>query len=95
MLELDYDPRLDGQTLARLEEAAAAVGLPLERLELIGQDAAVARAFVRAVDDGRAEAMLDDVDWDGLDATRTSRHAEIAAWVDLLAPESATREIGE
>lgn len=89
-MDLDVDPAIDGELISDLRDAAADVGLPLERFELLGQDGAVAQAFVDAAAEGRAEAMLDRVDWDHLETVRTRRHVNVAAWVDMLAPESTT-----
>lgn len=89
-MDLDYDPVLEQPLVDDLERAALRIGLPLERLELLGQDAAVARTFVRAADAGDADALLDEVDWEGLEIVLTRRRVAVAAWVDLLAPESTT-----
>lgn len=94
-MDLEVDPAIDGDLIDELRHAAADVGLPLERLELLGQDGAVAHAFVEAAAKGESQAMLDRVDWDRLDAVRARRRASVTAWVDLLAPESATALHGE
>lgn len=89
-MDIEFDPTIEADLISDLRDAAADFGLPLERLELLGQDGAVAHAFVDAVADGRAQTMLDHVDWDRLATVRTRRRVNVAAWVDLLAPESTS-----
>lgn len=94
-MDLAFDPTLDDGLVEDLRRAAADVGLPLERLELLGQDRAVARAFVEAAAHGSGQAMLAHVDWDRLEAVRVRRRDSVRAWVDLLAPEPATAPEGK
>jgi hypothetical protein len=62
-MDLDYDGNLSDDAVKRLEEAARAVGLALREVELLGQDASVAEAFVRSVREGRHHEFLDEIDW--------------------------------
>ncbi|PSG98383.1 hypothetical protein BRD56_00135 [Thermoplasmatales archaeon SW_10_69_26] len=66
MMELAYAPSLPDGLIARLEEAARGVGLPLREIELLGQDRYLARAFVEAVRGGDHDVFLSGVDWDAL-----------------------------
>lgn len=72
-MNLDYDPTLSEGLVARLEEAARGVGLPLHRIELLGQDAVTAQGFVRSVRAGDVENYLDQVDFERLAALRGER----------------------
>lgn len=76
MMELAYSPSLTDALIARLEEAARGVGLPLREIELIGQDRHLARAFVDSVQSGDHDAFLSSVDWDGLHARLVERGLE-------------------
>lgn len=77
MMELVYAPSLTDALIARLEEAARGVGLPLREIELLGQDRHLARAFVHSVQAGDQDAFLDSVDWDELHARLSQRRIEI------------------
>lgn len=92
-MDLDYDPRLSKTVVQRLEDAARRTGLALDRLELLGQDTAIAEVFADRVDAGRGQTFLADVDWSALEALRRRRRADVAAWVDRLAPERTGRTI--
>lgn len=76
MMELAYAPSLTDALIARLEEAARGVGLPLREIELLGQDPHIARAFVDSVQSGDHDAFLTGVDWDGLYARLQDRGIE-------------------
>lgn len=67
VIDLDYAAELTDTTIDRLEEAARTVGLPLRELELIGQDAELADAFIESVQSGRHQAFVDGVDWTRLE----------------------------
>lgn len=62
-MDLDYHATLTTPLIDRLEEAARAVGLPLREVELLGQDADVAEAFVASVEEGSHAVFLDELDW--------------------------------
>lgn len=81
MMELAYAPSLSDGLIARLEEAARAVGLPLERIELLGQDPTLADGFVDSVRAGDHERFLDRVEWTRLQQRLADRglHASAAA----------------
>ncbi len=72
-MDLDYDPRIPSELLRTVEREARRLGLPLRRIELLGQDRAVARTFVRAAEDGRGEAHLEAVDWERLERILRAR----------------------
>lgn len=72
-MDLDYDTRIPDEMLRTLEERGRSLGLPLHRIELLGQDRTVVRAFNRAVDEGNARSYLDEVDWDRLERVREAR----------------------
>jgi hypothetical protein len=76
MMELAYSPSLTDALIARLEEAARGVGLPLREIELLGQDPHIARAFVDSVQAGDHDAFLASVDWDALHARLAERGIE-------------------
>jgi hypothetical protein len=62
-MDLDYAPGVTEELAYELERAAQWMGLKLDRLELLGQDAELARAFVDRVETGDHEAFLVTVDW--------------------------------
>lgn len=62
-MELAYAPSLSDRLIARLEEAARGVGLPLEKTELLGQEPTTAAAFVESVLAGNHERFLERIDW--------------------------------
>jgi hypothetical protein len=61
LLDLAYDPAIPPALLARMERIGRRLGLPMATLELLGQDATVCEAFVRATADGgdRLAHLLD------------------------------------
>lgn len=69
-MNLDYTSSLSSQAVEALEEAARGIGLPLRKLELLGQDVETAEAFVEHVRAGEHERFLDEVDWEALDERR-------------------------
>lgn len=73
-LELDYSPHVPLAELHALEQVARRVGLPLHELELLGQDRALAAAFVAAHSEGQEKAFLEEVDWDHLEVLRGKRY---------------------
>lgn len=73
MMELDFHPGLPLEVRTDLEEAGRQAGIPLWRLELIGQDETTATEFTQAVRRGQASAFLEDVDWDVLEARYQAR----------------------
>jgi hypothetical protein len=72
-MNLNYAPVLSEELVYELERAAQWNGLPLDRLELLGQDPETAQAFVDHVAQGQADAYLDTVHWQRLEALRESR----------------------
>lgn len=56
-----------------LEEAGRRAGVPLWRLELLGQDETTALEFTQAARRGEEQALLETVDWDVLEARFQSR----------------------
>lgn len=76
MMELAYAPSLTDGLIARLEEAARGVGLPLREIELLGQDRHLAQAFVDSVQAGDHDAFLTSVDWDQLHGRLAQRRVE-------------------
>jgi hypothetical protein len=71
LLPLAYGPVPDG-TLAAMERAGKRLGLPLDTLELLGQERALCEDFVRAARDGRASAFLGLLDLEELRAALRS-----------------------
>lgn len=65
---LDYAPHIDPIVLARLEMAARDLGLPLARLELLGQCEQTARKFIAAAASGEVDRVLAEADWDRLES---------------------------
>jgi hypothetical protein len=76
MMELAYAPSMPDGLIARLEEAARGVGLPLREIELLGQDRFLARAFVDSVRAGDHDTFLSGVDWDALHERMQGRGIE-------------------
>lgn len=72
-MEIAYAPTLPAPIRDDLEQAARRTGLALGRLELLGQDLVLALAFVESVHAGTHEALLQEVDWDRLEAFYRSR----------------------
>jgi hypothetical protein len=72
-VDLDYDNRIPDDTLRTMEEEGRKMGLPLHRIELLGQDRAVVRGFNKAVEEGNARSYLDEVDWDRLERIHEAR----------------------
>lgn len=56
-----------------LTDAARRAGVPLWQLELLGQDEAVAQAFIQAARQGDAHAYMRDVEWDVLETRYQAR----------------------
>lgn len=83
MMELAYAPSLSDALIARLEEAARAVGLSLRRTELLGQDTTLAEGFVQSVQAGDHQRFLGEVDWFDLE-TRLAERIEDASAVDPI-----------
>jgi len=77
-MELAYAPSLTDALIARLEEAARGVGLPLREIELLGQDRHMAQAFVDSVQAGDHDRFLSSVDWDELQERLADRRREAA-----------------
>lgn len=80
---LDFDPRLHDDLRAALQRSARRVGLSLDQLELLGQDATAATGFVRSVSRGRSDDFLARVDWTHLEARLDGRRAAILRAVAL------------
>lgn len=72
-VELDYGPAVPDAVLRDLEGAARDVGLPLEQLELLGQDLLAALRFAASVREGDHQRFLADVDWDRLESAYRAR----------------------
>ncbi len=72
-MDLDLHPALPLEVRMDLTEAARRVGVPLWQLELLGQDEAVAQAFIRAARQGNGQAYMRDVEWDVLEARYQAR----------------------
>ncbi|MGQ0534459.1 MAG: hypothetical protein ACT4PT_00095 [Methanobacteriota archaeon] len=62
MLDVRYSPELPRAMIDLIEHHARATGLPLEMLELIGQDLAVTEGFIVACEDGRCWEYVATVD---------------------------------
>lgn len=73
MMDVDFHPGLPLEVRVDLEEAARGAGLPLWKLELIGQDETTATEFTQAVRRGEVQAFLEQVDWDVLEARYQGR----------------------
>lgn len=61
-MELSYHPGVGAKLMGEVERQARRIGLPLSTLELIGQDAKVARDFLRAARKGQGPAFVDRLD---------------------------------
>lgn len=72
-MDLDFHPGLPLEVRVDLKEAGRSAGLPLWQLELIGQDETAALEFTRAARRGQAQAYLEEVDWDVLEARYQAR----------------------
>ncbi len=72
-LDLDYNPAVSARLIATLERRARTLGLDLDTVELLGQEARVAVAFVRATRAGDAHSFVARVDFDALRRMRKSR----------------------
>lgn len=96
-MDLDYDRAVPAAALSEMERAAREVGLPLEQLELLGQDAGRAREFAQRVRRGGWAAFLQRVDWDELDRARRARQAQRTASKLSIqaAPSSASNDVGD
>ena len=68
LLELDYDAHVPMSLLVRLERWARSIGLPMQQLELLGQDAKAAAGFINACAEGMEDEYLDTVSWGDLEA---------------------------
>lgn len=87
-MDLDYDPRIPSDLLRSVEREARRLGVPLRRIELLGQDRAVARNFVRASEEGRGADHLETVDWERLERILRARvHAREAMTFPRGAPD--------
>lgn len=84
-MQIEYSPHLEEALIEDLEAAAGRVGLPLERLELIGQDEDIARSFIEAVECGMHETFLEIVSWDRLEDTLEQRRRAVRAAIEDLA----------
>lgn len=81
-MELDYSPELPVGLLADLERACARHGVPLGKLELLGQDPVSAQLFVESAHAGQADVFLAATDWDLLEAMHDTRRDAVR---DLVA----------
>lgn len=90
-MDMDYNPQITEEVVAELERAAREVGLPLHRLELLGQDPAMAAAFVESVDDGYHEDFLDVMDWESLERAHFRRRRAVLDAVAEIAAEQEQR----
>jgi hypothetical protein len=72
-LRLDYHPGVPKEFVTEVERAARRLGLPLDALELICQDAKVARDFLRAVRAGNGESFVEALDARALEEALTAR----------------------
>lgn len=63
LLPLDYDPQVPVQVIAGMERVCKAAGLPLEQIELLGQDEAACRDFVHLADLVGVESAILTTDW--------------------------------
>lgn len=72
-MDLDFHPGLPLEVRVDLKEAGRQAGLPLWKLELIGQDEAAAMEFTQAARRGEVQDFLGEVDWDVLEARYQDR----------------------
>lgn len=73
LTDLSYSPGIGPRLVKEVERQARRFGLPLSTLELLGQDAKVARDFVRAARRGRAREFVDLLDATALERALTAR----------------------
>ncbi len=66
-LGLNYGP-LDDMIINRLEAQARRHGIALDHVELLGQTASLALAFIKASEAGDLDHFLSSVDWDAVEA---------------------------
>lgn len=69
LLPLDYDPEVPVDVLQAMEAQAKAAGLPLDQIELLGQDEQVCRDFTHIARHAGIEAALLTTDWLLLEAS--------------------------
>lgn len=72
-MDLNYNHRISDRVLREMERLARAAGLPLHVIELLGQEGAVARAFIRAARRDESESFLDRLDLHRLESLLTAR----------------------
>lgn len=63
LLDLDYAPAIPADVLARMEVVAKGAGLPLDQIELIGQDLQACEDFVYLADVAGVHAAVQTLDW--------------------------------
>lgn len=72
-MKLSYHPGVPERFIEEMERAARRLGLPLDKVELIGQDPKVARDFLRAVRSGKGAAFVDGLDERALERLLAAR----------------------
>jgi hypothetical protein len=72
-MNLDFHPGLPLEVRVDIKEAGREAGLPLWRMELLGQDETTAVEFANAARRGEVDAFLEEVDWDVLEARYQDR----------------------
>lgn len=72
-MDLDFPPGMPLEIRMDLTDAARGTGLPLWQLELLGQDEAIASAFIQAARRGGTTAFMGEVQWDVLEARYQAR----------------------
>jgi hypothetical protein len=72
LLALDYHPSVPPALVAHMERLGRRLGLPLDTLELLGQEASVCQGFIEACGAGREREFLDLLDRDDLEQRRRS-----------------------
>jgi hypothetical protein len=72
-MDLDFHPGLPLEVRVDLAEEGRAAGVPLWQLELLGQDEVIAEEFTQACRQDRAQAYLEGVEWDLLEARYQDR----------------------
>lgn len=65
-LSVEYDANVPDALLREMERHGRRLGLPMETLEVLGQDEHVCRDFVRHAEAGGADLFLQDLDLDAL-----------------------------